>query len=226
MSQASQHLRLTEASSPLPGLPAGPLSAQQQFEALRRVQAQDEQRVQLGMQLFKAAEAHTEQQQSLADELRREQKQMREKIQQDVARSLRSYDQWVGQIDDGFAEAMSNLDQRLEKLRSEWSDTQRRIDQMMKRSEALLEQNRLLHTPVESRKRPESTVSVAPPQSQPEAAPNPPGPAHDEPAPQVGAQRSEDGTKPIYSELLRRLLEKSESEDATAQKAEEGESTA
>ena len=162
MSQASHRLRLTESTTPPPGLPSGPLSAQQQLDALRRAQTQADQRVQLGMQLFKATEAQTEQQQSLADELRREQTQLREKVQQDVSRSLRSYDQWVGRMDDGFAEAMHNFDERLEKLRNEWSNAQRRIDQMMKRSEALLEQNRLMHAPLKSRKSPISTVSVAP----------------------------------------------------------------
>ena len=242
MSQATHRLRLTESPSPLPGLPSGPLSAQQQLEALRRVQGQAEQRVQLGMQLFKAAEAHTEQKQNLADELREEQKHLREKVQEEVASSLRSYDQWVGRIDDGFTKAMNDLDQRLERLRSEWTDTQGRIEQMMKRSEALLEQNRLLQAPVEGRRRPRPNpnpaVSVAPP-SPPRFAPvseppsrSPKSPDVDDPvdvvdpvkrvesvetqaiAPSTGDQESEkqttDGTEPIYGELLRRLIDKSD----------------
>jgi flagellar biosynthesis chaperone FliJ len=128
----------------LPGLPRGPMSPEQQLEALQKVQAQAEQRVKLGVQLFKAAEAHTSQHRAILDEVKAEQSRFRDELTQDVTRSLHAYDQWVGQIDDTISDSIKSLEDKMDKLTSDWAKTQQRIESMMKRSEALLDQSRCL----------------------------------------------------------------------------------
>jgi flagellar biosynthesis chaperone FliJ len=120
------------------------MSPEQQLEALQKVQAQAEQRVKLGMQLFKAAEAHTSQHRAILDEVKAEQSRFRDELTQDVTRSLHAYDQWVGQIDDTISDSIKSLEDKMDKLTSDWAKTQQRIESMMKRSEALLDQSRCL----------------------------------------------------------------------------------
>ncbi|MEE9212814.1 MAG: hypothetical protein V3U29_09190 [Phycisphaeraceae bacterium] len=151
MSQTAPRIQITppgkhpiKLPGKLPGVPRGPLSPQQQLEALKRVQAQAEQRVKLGLQLFKAAEAHTMHQQNVLQQVRAEQGRLRGQLQHDVARSLQAYDQWVGQIDESFTKAIQALDEKVGKLQSDWRQTQRRIESTMRRSEALLDQARYL----------------------------------------------------------------------------------
>lgn len=126
----------------LPGLPRAPLSPQQQLEALQRIQSQAEQRVKLGVQLFKAAEAQTAQHRQLIDEVRTEQKKFREQVEEDITRSLHAYDQWVGEIDASLADSVSNLEARIEKLEHQWTDQQQRVEGMVLRAERLLTQVR------------------------------------------------------------------------------------
>ena len=58
--------------------------ATKQLEALQRVQNQAEQRVRLGLQLFKAAEAHTMGQKEIIDELKAEREKFRDELSEDV----------------------------------------------------------------------------------------------------------------------------------------------
>ena len=95
---------------PLPGLPEMSLTPQQQAEALRRIQNQTEQRVKLGVQLFKAAEARVSQHQALLDRIRAEQEQFRARFTQDMVKSFQTYDQWVGQIDETLTDALRELE--------------------------------------------------------------------------------------------------------------------
>ncbi|MEX0777379.1 MAG: hypothetical protein WD042_16875 [Phycisphaeraceae bacterium] len=129
---------------PLPGLPRRPLTPQEQLEALRRLQLQAEHRLKLGMQLFKAAEAHTAQHQSTLEEIQAEQKQLREQVQADVARSLRDYDQWVGNVEKHITQRLDKLDGRLSALQSHWENTEQHLTSMAKRAETLLDQCRCL----------------------------------------------------------------------------------
>lgn len=128
----------------LPGLPKASLTAQQQLEALQRVQTQAEQRVLLGVQLFKAAEARTSQYRQALDEVKVEQEKLRSEVQEDVTRSLHTYDQWIGQMEDDFTSKIQSLEAKMAKLQSDWTKTQQRIEGMMKRSEAMLDQSRVL----------------------------------------------------------------------------------
>ena len=143
MAQSAPHIQIT-TSGKLPGLPTRPLSKQQQSDALRRIQIQAEQRIKLGLKLFKAAEAHTQHQQDLLQCVQDEQNRIRGELQQDVAKSLHTYDQWVGQIDENFTKAIKDLDQKITSLHNKWDATQYRIELMMQRSEALLNEVRCI----------------------------------------------------------------------------------
>ncbi|MBL4699814.1 MAG: hypothetical protein JKX85_01015 [Phycisphaeraceae bacterium] len=133
----------------LPGLPKRPLTAEQQLDAISRVQSQAESRVELGLKLFKAAENHTRSQQQMLEQIKTEQKQLRDQVQEDVARSLQTYDQWVGQIDDNFTKSMQQLESKIERLQENWMATQTRIEAMLERSaEMFAQSNNLPQQPV------------------------------------------------------------------------------
>jgi hypothetical protein len=144
MSQAARPLRLSTDEQPLPGLVLGPLSPAQHLEALRRVQAQAEQRLKLGSQLFKAAQAQTLQQRTLAEELRRSQDGLREEMRQDATKTLHQCEQWMGAMDDRFTSRIRQLEDRLDVLHGQWTEAQQRIDGLMRRAETLLDQSRTL----------------------------------------------------------------------------------
>jgi len=140
------HLRLTKPGSRPPGLPREPLTPEKQLKALRLVQDQAEQRVNLGMQLFKAAQAHTAHQQELIEEVKTHQEQMRHEMQNDIASSLHTYDQWMATFDENFTRKLQQLeeklDQKIDALNGNWESTQKRILEMVRRTEALLDQSR------------------------------------------------------------------------------------
>ena len=119
-------------------------AARQQLEHARRIQVQAEQRVQLGLQLFKAAEAHALRHRDMIQQLKDEQQELHQQLQQDVAQSLHEYDQWVGQLDENFTTALRQLDSKVDSLQERWAQTESHIEQMMKRSEALLDQSRVM----------------------------------------------------------------------------------
>jgi len=146
------------AAGKLPGLPKGPLTPTQQLEALRRVQAQAEHRIKLGLQLFKAAEAHATHQQRVIQQIKAEQANLRERLETDVTKSLHSYDQWVGKIDESFTRAMQALEAKIQGLESEWNAAQERMTTMVRRCEALMDQSRYMLDEV---KRQQATAAKA-----------------------------------------------------------------
>jgi hypothetical protein len=148
MNQPASVVRDRPAES-LPGLPRQPLTPEQQMEALRKVQSQAEQRVKLGVQLFKAAEARVTLQRDLLTEAKSAQEQLREQINQDVAKTLQQYDQWIGRIDENFTKAMLKLQERMDALETEQSKAQDKITQMLRRAEALLDQSRYMLAHIE-----------------------------------------------------------------------------
>lgn len=139
----SQALRLVPTGK-LPGLPTGPLSPQQQMEALRRVQAQAEQRVALGLQLFKAAEAYATKHQDMIQQLRQEQDGLRQQMETDVARSLRRYDDWIGKVDRDLAQAVVGIEQKIQQVQTQWGQIQKRVEHLVSRAEQMLDQSRCL----------------------------------------------------------------------------------
>jgi hypothetical protein len=130
-------------SQQLPGLPTGPLPPHQHADALRRAAAVAEQRIKLGAQLFKAAEARVAQYQELVDEIKSQQEQMRQQMQEEVQTSLAKYDDLVGSIDDSFTERVHVLEDKIDSLTSKWEESQKRIEQMMHRAESMLDQGRI-----------------------------------------------------------------------------------
>lgn len=130
----------TPARQALPGLPRTGLTPQQQLEALARVQNQAEQRVKLGLQLFKAAEAHTSSQRDILDELAAEREKFREELTQDVTRSLHAFDQWIGQMDDTFTQAFLTLEERVDAVEQRLSESQSHLHKMISQTQKMLDQ--------------------------------------------------------------------------------------
>lgn len=120
------------------------LTPSQQIEAVRRAQDRVEQRVKLGVQLFRSAEAHLTEQQDLLAQARQEQLNLRQQLEADVARSLRAYGQRTQHMDDRLTDAIDKLEQRLDVLQDRWQETEQRLEQMVRRSEKLLHQSRSL----------------------------------------------------------------------------------
>jgi len=176
------------------------LTPQQQLAATRRVQDQAEQRVKLGVQLFKAAEAHVANHQELVDGVRTEQKQLQQRLQEDVARSLHQYDQWVTQVDEGLTNRLHELEGKLDQLQRQWTETEKRIDGLMRRAETMFDQSRsLLQTAAPQTRR----VHVAT-----AAKPDPAAP-HDNARPAERLKhktpRSLPPHDPIYLNLVRKM---------------------
>lgn len=121
---------------------AGSLSTNEKLSALKQVQAQAEQRIKLGTQLLKAAEAHTSQSQSVIDKVRSEQNQLRDKLEQDVTKALNHYDEWIGTTEESLTNRMDNVERRLESLSHQWEESEQRLTRMIKRAEALFDQSR------------------------------------------------------------------------------------
>ena len=124
--------------------PRGPLSPKQQSEAIRRVTEQAQQRVQLGMQLFKAAEAYTTHQQDLLREFKGQQESLRDQIQKDVASTLQTYDQWMARFDQSFTRSLAKLEKKVDTLQHQWEASQLQIATLTRRAESLLDQSRVL----------------------------------------------------------------------------------
>lgn len=134
----------SNAETTRPADAATPLTTAQKLEALRRVQAQAEQRVKLGTQLLKAAESHTSQTQSYVEQVRQEQNELREKLEHDVAAALHQYDQWVGTIDESLTRRLQATEERLDALDKQWVEAEERVARMVKRAEMMFDQSRSL----------------------------------------------------------------------------------
>lgn len=145
MSQATQTFRGLSRTTPttLPA-PRQPLTPEQQIDALRRVQAQADQRVKLGLQLFKAAEAHTSGHRQLLDEVKAEQSKFRAEMQGDLSKSLESYDLAMEKMEDDLTGKLRALEDKIARLQDDWKNAQGKIEGMLKRSESMLDQGRSL----------------------------------------------------------------------------------
>lgn len=223
--------------SGLTGFNRQPLTPEQQLQALKRVQAQAEQRVKLGMQLFKAAEARLSNQTDVLQQIKTLQKQLREQVNNDVAQSLHQYDQWIGQIDESFTTAIRKLEEKVDAVQANISKSEARMRDMLDRAESMLDQSRCLleQQSLQLPAMPKSTSHVAPPPAiktppvAPITAPRPtasaPAPAPTPAAPKPAAsnadtelpaeahpldsanQPPQDDQEKIYSKLLQRLID-------------------
>jgi exonuclease VII large subunit len=207
--------------SGLTGFSRKPLTPEQQMQALKRVQGQAEQRVKLGMQLFKAAEARLSSQTDVLQQIKTLQKQLREQVNQDVAQSLHSYDQWIGQIDESFTTAIRKLEEKIDAVQANLVTNEGRMQNMLDRAEAMLDQSRCLMEQ-NSLKAPAALPEVKP---MPPAKPTPistftpPIIPPETPAvsipPDTNAQTDLSSASPkqlddedkIYSKLLQRLID-------------------
>ena len=123
----------------LPGLPRKPLTPEQQLTALRRTQAQAEERVRLGVRLFNAADARLGEHRALLDGVRAEQEQLRAELREEVTRSLRQYDQWMGDAGDRFNAAFVTLATKIEAVEQALTQSRDQVEAMMRRTQALLD---------------------------------------------------------------------------------------
>lgn len=123
---------------PPPGLPRDPLTPQQQADALRRIQAQAEERVRLGLQLLKATEGYTARQRQMIDQLRAEQEQLRQHLENDIAKTLQTYDQWMAKFDAKFTAVLQQMERRLDDLASRCDRTEQIAATLLQRVEQLL----------------------------------------------------------------------------------------
>ena len=164
--------------SGLSGFNRQPLTPEQQMQALKRVQAQAEQRVKLGMQLFKAAEARLSSQTDIVQQIKTLQKQLREQVNNDVAQSLHQYDQWIGQIDESFTTAIRKLEEKVDAVQANISKSEARMRDMLDRAEAMLDQSRCLlqQKSLKLPEMPKPTNHVAPPASKSIAPQSPAAP--------------------------------------------------
>jgi hypothetical protein len=144
-----------------------PLTPDQQLQALKRVQAQAEQRVKLGMQLFKAAEARLSTHTDVLGQIKTLQSQLREQVNQDVAKSLHEYDQWIGQIDESFTTAIRKLEEKVDAVQANIVSSESRVKHMLDRAEALLDQSRCLseHNSLKAIDQPSPSAAPAPGQT-------------------------------------------------------------
>ncbi|MEM1355346.1 MAG: hypothetical protein AAGC44_02755 [Planctomycetota bacterium] len=155
-------------------MPRKPLTPDQQLAALDKVQSQATQRIKLGQQLFKAAEARLTQHQEILDKIRNQQQDLREQVQEDVAKSLQTYDQWMGKIDEGFTGSIRDLTERLDQLEAEQRAGREEMQSMVARATALMEQTQqLLMESLSDRVEPEPGPSTHEAQDQSGAQPNP-----------------------------------------------------
>lgn len=134
----------TSSAAPLPGLPRQSLTPKQQLEALQRLQDRAEQRVKLGVQLFKAAEAHVAGQQAQLGTLKAEHEQLRERLEGDFKSSMESYDRWLAASEERTIARLGKIEQQMAALREDQASSHQTITQLVKRAEAMLSQAKTL----------------------------------------------------------------------------------
>ena len=130
-----------------PGQTRLTLTAQQRTEALRRIQAQADQRVTLGVQLFKAAEAHTTHQHDLLGRIKTDQQQVKQELQQDLAgvlKSIASYDQQLDRFENLFSAVMTAMAKRIDSIYNKQIEAEQRINETVKQVVDLLEKTQHL----------------------------------------------------------------------------------
>ncbi len=130
----------TTATQPntLPGVPRKPLDAAEQLDALRRAQGKADQRVKLGLQLFKAAQAHTSQRRDLLDKIKAEQAALKDQLQADMAEKLQRYEHRLENFDGKLAESLDAIEQRIKQLEHDWKAAEQRIESTLRRAQAVL----------------------------------------------------------------------------------------
>ena len=114
------------------------LTPNQQLEALRRIQAQAESRVKLGVQLFKAAETYSTYQNDLLEQVRASLEHVQEQWHQDSVNQVQAYEKCIRQIDDRLVGMNQTLDDHLDKVRQLCSQTQQRVEVLVEQAQGCL----------------------------------------------------------------------------------------
>lgn len=143
-STSSQPAKRPEGSSVVSVTLPRNLTPQQQLDALNRAQRQAEQRVRLGMQLFKSAEARLSAGQELVHQLREEQDALKAQMKEQVDKSIHSMTRDVDERTQSVEQRLDALTSKLEQAQHAWESSQQRVGEMMARCEAMLEQGRHL----------------------------------------------------------------------------------
>jgi chromosome segregation ATPase len=196
------------ADAPAAGAPA--LTTAQKLEALRRVQSQAEQRVKIGTQLLKAAEAHASQTQTYVEQVRTEQNELREKLEREVAGALTQYEQWVGTIDESISRRVQAVEDKLASLDKHWEEAEQRLTRLVKRAETMFDQSRTLLEAATAKMERFIVVRQTPPAAM--ASLKIDGGAIDaQLAGEMAAQDSpEEQPTRLYSHLMKRLYERND----------------
>ena len=144
MSIASREISSIQISEPVVAKAPRNLSPQQQLEALRRAQRQAEQRVRLGMQLFKAAEARLAAGQDVVGQVRREQDALRDEMHREREEETTNFNKRIAEVQQSTDTRLGAVERQLTKLQHEWSATQDRMGELVARCQAMLDQTRHL----------------------------------------------------------------------------------
>ena len=125
----------------LPSLLRASLTPLQQSKAVQQARSGAEQRVRLGLNLFKAAEARLAHQKNLLEQVRVENQALHQQITKDVTKTLQQYDHWLGRIDERFTSAIRGIEQRVEDIEQRWVKAEVKFEQMLTQTQELLERS-------------------------------------------------------------------------------------
>ena len=128
----------------LPGLPRKALSHEQQVEALRKMQAEADQRVLLGARLFKAADLRLTAQQELIRQIKADADELREQVHAQVDKKLCQYDEEVSQIDVRLTRTLEALEKKVDAIAADRQFLREQLGQMTHRCESMLDQCRYM----------------------------------------------------------------------------------
>jgi len=171
MAASSTTTAQTSRHTALPGMPRKPLDATKQLEAIRRVQSQAENRIKLGLQLFKAAEGHTSRRRDILEDIKTDQKNIRDQLQSEMVENFQRYEHRIDSFDDKVTRTIESLDKRIGQLQEEFAAAETRIQTLLQRAEQLLDSPAPSVSPpdaipvISSTDSPSSQVSDSPPPS-------------------------------------------------------------
>lgn len=117
----------------------GKLTPQQQLEALRKTQAQAEQRVRLGVKLFEAAEGRLKSQHQALTELRENQQALREQMLAEIRQAATGYDERLTRLETRVSDAVAQADARITALQQSWQAWEARLNRLVSQAQSLLE---------------------------------------------------------------------------------------
>lgn len=119
-------------------------SPQQHLEAIQRVNAQAQQRVELGAKLFKAAETYTSRNQELLRLFNEQQAQLRQEVRAEIAASLSTHNQQVSSLEQNVSDTLANFEKKIDAIQQQWSVTERQLGVMIQQAQTMVDQGKRL----------------------------------------------------------------------------------